>query len=172
MRQTTASLKGSNPQKTGNAARHGKEVILCRDARVEDIPSLLPMAERFIGEAWSRVGVPYHEETCRSLIENLITAETGILLVDGDRTAMIGAIVHPWHFNRDILTATEMFWWADPGSKAGLALKHECEERARALGAMTINMACQHHMRGEALGRLYRMSGYDPSEHIFIKVLH
>lgn len=83
---------------------------------------------------------------------------------------MIGVVVHPWHFNQSILTATELFWWSE-GAYGG-ALRRAAETRLRDLGVPTVNMACQHHMRSPALERLYRMDGYEPSEHIFIKALH
>jgi len=140
-----------------------------RSATETDIPRLLEMGKRFIDIAWSRIDVPYDEQSCTELLKGLIADH--ICLVPEDLSAMIGVIVHPWHFNRNVLTATELFWWTDPGSSAGRLLREKAELAARNLGARTINMACEHHMRSAALERLYRMNGYIPSEHIFIKEL-
>jgi hypothetical protein len=142
-----------------------------RDARESDIPAMLAMAERFIGAAWRRVGIPYDAETCETLLRGMIASETAILLVADDRSAMLGAFVYPWHFNRNFITGQELFWWAEPGSKAGIALLDEAERQAREMGATTFNMATIDHMRGDALDRLYRARGYTPSEHIFIRGL-
>jgi len=136
-----------------------------------DIPALLDMGERFVEKAWTRVSVPFDRETCNDLLRSLIDLDNGILLTDADLTAMFGALVHPWHFNRHVLTGTELFWWREPGSKSAMAMKAEGERLAKALGAKTFNMANQHHMRSPALERLYRMHGYEPSEHIYIKGL-
>ena len=144
---------------------------MIRPAAHEDIPALLDMGERFIEKAWSRVHVPFDRETCSDLLAGLIEQENGILLTDDERSAMFGAVIHPWHFNRNVLTGTELFWWAEPGCKTALAMKAEGERLAKALGAKTFNMAHQHHMRGAALERLYRRQGYEPSEHIYIKEL-
>lgn len=147
------------------------EHLAVRDATEDDIPALLEMGRRFIDLAWSRVGVPYDEQTCHELLVGLMAMPNGILLTDDGNTAMLGAIVHPWHFNKHVLTGTELFWWANEGSRSGMALKRECERRAVEMGALTFNMACQDHIARAPLERLYRMSGYSPSEHIFIKAL-
>lgn len=145
--------------------------INIRDAVEADIPALLVMAERFIEEAWSRINVPYCRESCEALLRNLIDSDLGILLISSDQRSMMGAIVYPWHFNRAILTGQELFWYAEPGCKAGLALMEEAERRARGLGAETFNMAAIEHMRGPVLERLYKAKGYAPSERIFIREL-
>lgn len=143
---------------------------MIRPATVDDIPAMLGMAERFIEKAWSRINVPYCEESCTGVLEWLM--ENGVLLIANDGRGMIGVAVQPWHFNRNVLTATELFWWCEDGCKAGTALRKEAEIQAKAKGAATMNMACEHHMRSPALERLYRMNGYTPSEHIFIKELN
>lgn len=144
---------------------------MVRSATLADIPAMLEMAERFIALAWSRVGVDFDPQTCHDLLAGLIENDAGIVLIDEDRKAMIGALVHPWPFNRNILTATELFWWAEPGSKAALTLWDEAERIARMKGARTFNMATQAHMRAAALAKLYERRGYTPSEHIFITEL-
>lgn len=144
---------------------------MIRQAVEADIPAMLGMAKRFIEKAWARVGVPYDEASCRNTLSALMNQENGVLLIADDRSGMIGVIVNPWHFNSNVLTATELFWWTEPGCRAGRALWLEAEIMAKALGAETMNMACEHHMRSGALERLYARRGYHPSEHIFIKDL-
>jgi hypothetical protein len=142
-----------------------------REAVPDDIPAMLAMAERFIALAWGRVGVPYNPDTCEKLIRSLIANPSGIVLVDDNCTAMLGAVVHCWHFNEEALTATELFWWAEPSSNASKALWEAAEAMAFEKGALTFNMACQHHMRAAALGRVYEGRGYTASEHIYIREL-
>ncbi len=138
-----------------------------RDATEDDIPALLVMAEKFVRRAWSHVDVPYCAATSGTLLRNLITSETGILLVDEDVTAMFGGLVYPWHFNVNVLTGQELFWWSE--SRVGVDLLRAGEQRARDLGAKTFNMACMDHMGCDALSRFYEKRGYRPNEHVFIK---
>lgn len=145
---------------------------MIRAATLDDCRAMLAMAEKFVGQAWGRVGVGYDEATCSRLLTHLIENDLGILLISNARDAMMGAVIHPWHFNADVMTATELFWWAEPGCRDAMAMVTEAERRAKALGAHTFNMACQSHMRGAALGRLYERRGYASSEHIYIKELH
>lgn len=140
---------------------------MIRNADVDDIAALLPMAKEFIEQAYARLNVPYDKESCTDLLHRLIDEEYGILLTNRDCTAMFGCFVHPWHFNRNILTATEIFMWGE----GGLRLKNRAEEMAFELGAKSIHMANQEHMRSKALARFYRMDGYTPSENIFVKEL-
>lgn len=138
-----------------------------REAVEADLTAMLDMGRRFIEKAWARIGVGYCEESCAALLRSLMADH--ILLVAPDLSGMIGVMVHPWHFNRAAVTATELFWWSD-GSH-GAALLNEAERRLRAMGIPTLNMACEHHMRSAALDRLYRLRGFVPSEHIYIKDL-
>lgn len=140
---------------------------MIRDATEADLPAMLDMGRRFIEAAWSRIDVGYCEESCTDLLNGLMA--NGILLVPEDLTGMIGVVIHPWHFNRAVMTSTELFWWSEGGW--GAALRKEVERRLREMEIPTVNMACEHHMRSAALERLYRMNGYQPSEHIYIKDL-
>lgn len=144
---------------------------MIRDATPDDIPQMLDMAERFIALAWGRVGVPFDPDTCETLLRNLMDSDEGILLVDEHCHAMIGTLVHPWHFNQSVLTATELFWWAEPDSKAAMSLWKEAERRAAELGARTFNMGAQAHLRAASLDKLYSRRGYVPSEFIYITEL-
>lgn len=167
-------IRGGGEPTAGHPDKANETVwslTLIRDATPDDIPVMLDMAERFIAIAWGRVGVPFDRETCTDLLTALIENPAGILLVDVDCKAMIGAMVLPWHFNRNILTAFELFWWAEPDSGAAMALWQEAEHQARNRGATTFNMAAQEHMRAAALARIYQRRGYVPSEHVYITEL-
>lgn len=142
---------------------------MIRDATLDDIPALLGMAERFITKAWLEKGIPYSEAECTAFLAGLIEADGGILLISEARDAMLGALIFPWYFNKAILTGQELFWWTEPGSKAGLALLDAIEARAASMGAKSFQMASVDSLRSPALARLYRARGYAPSEHIYMK---
>ena len=144
---------------------------MIREALFDDIPALLEMGEKFVGEAYGRLDVPFDYESCDMLLQGLISKENGILLTNDARDGMFAALVHGWHFNVHVKTSTELFWWAEKSCKEARAMKRQGEDVARYLGAKTMNMANQQHMRSDALTRLYRMDGYNLSENIFIKGL-
>lgn len=137
-----------------------------RRATLDDIPAMLSMAKKFIGKAWDGT-VPYNEKTCEKLLAGL--TEVGILLITEDGLGMIGVAIHPWHFNEDVLTSTELFWWCE--GKGGPQLREEAERLAKKAGAKSFNMGRMHGMRDAALDRLYRSKGFEPHEHIYIKEL-
>lgn len=144
---------------------------MIREAAHDDIPALLEMGRRFVELAYTRISVPFDYPSAERLLTGLIDSEEGILLTNGSQTAMFGAMVHGWHFNNNVKTATELFWWAEQGCKDAMQMRRIGEQAAKDLGALTMNMANQEHMRSAALARLYRMEGYRLSENIFIKEL-
>lgn len=139
---------------------------MIRAATPGDFPAMLEMAEKFIGKAWAGVA-EFDPASCGDLLARL-WAE-GVLLITEDKKGMIGVIIHPWHFNAEVKTATELFWWCE--GRGGPQLRIEAERLAREAGAKTMNMGRMDGMRDNALDRLYRMQGYRPSEHIYIKEL-
>jgi hypothetical protein len=139
---------------------------MIRRATPGDFPAMLLMAEKFIEKAWAGI-VPFDAASCGDLLASL--HDTGILLVTESRDGMIGVIVTPWHFNRDVMTALELFWWCE--GKGGRELRKEAERLAREAGATTINMGRMEGMRDAALDRIYRSDGFRPNEHIYIKEL-
>ena len=158
----------------GGAIPLAREEVICgfgvREATPVDLCAMLDMAEKFIGAAWSHIGVPYSPATCATLLASMIDNSQSLVLVTEDMRGMMGAVVYPWHFNADVLTGQELFWWSE--SRAGMELIATAERWAAAMGAVTFNMACMDHMRGKAMSRLYQRRGYSPNEHIFIKGLN
>lgn len=138
-----------------------------RDATEADFPALLPMAERFAEAAYGDMNIPLDASSCEETA--LMLMKTGFLLVTDDLKAMIGVIVVPWWFNRDVLMATEVFWWSENG--LGGKLREAAEERAQALGATSIAMLSEEGMRSKALDRLFRSNGYQLREHNYLKEL-
>ncbi len=144
---------------------------MVREAALSDVPELLKMAERFIGAAWTRIGVPFDMDTCRDLLCQLIYGREDFVLTSNAVDCMMGVYIHPWHFNRSVLTATELFWWAEPNCREAMTMIDRAECIVSDRGAKTFNMGALSHLRGAALGKLYERRGYAPSEIIHIKEL-
>jgi hypothetical protein len=119
------------------------------------------MGEKF--HRASGVEIPFDGPSLIETFEKLMNHDDGILVVS--KTGMAGALVYPAYFNRHTLVAQEIFWWGDGD------LLQALESRARTRGAETLSMISLDGLREDAVGRFYRMNGYRPLEHTYIKRL-
>lgn len=149
---------------------------MIRDAKVTDFAAIVAMGRKFHAAADAGDIPPFDELSFRRTASWLMQSPTGVLLVVGKDDSvhgMAGAIVYPAWFNLACNIAQEIFWWVEPvarGHKA-TALRWALETRMREMGAQAAVMASMAGMRDEAMARLYRMEGYRPMEHTFIKSL-
>ena len=136
-----------------------------REAQHEDIPALLDMAQRFHARAFVRI--PLCLDTLTAALAGLIDNPQGVVLMAGE-TAAAGALLHPSWMNRDHLTGSELFWWAEDGG--GMGLLEALEAWAAAQGADSFGMVALETMRPDAVGALYRRKGYEPSERSYLRM--
>lgn len=108
--------------------------------------------------------------TVAALIEHgvLLVAEKG-----GEVVGMAGAGLAPAWWNRNVLTAQELFWYIEPAHRFGLGKKlmDALEAAVADLGVVLFSMSAEEGLRSEALNRLYRQRGYFPTERLFWKQL-
>ena len=137
---------------------------MIRSATTDDIPALLVLGEQF------HLASPYAHlpfDTVR--VTNTLNAamNDGIVVVHGDPVdGMAGAIKGPLWF-ADGFAAQELFLWGRGGKELRLAL----EAWARREGCGTFSMVCLENERFPVISRMYRMAGYHPTEHHFVKSL-
>jgi L-amino acid N-acyltransferase YncA len=146
-----------------------------RRAEPEDIHTLIDLGRAFFEEAGWAARATFDVEsfayTCGALMEN------GILLVavenDGQVIGMAAAGVANAWWNRNVLTAQELFWYCDPAHRkgAGSQLMAGLEAVATSLGVQLFSMSAEEGLRSTALTRLYRARGYFPAEKLFWKEL-
>ncbi len=148
---------------------------MIRDAEVTDIDALTRMGRKFHAAADAGDIPPFDERSFVRTVTWMIDGPTGILLVidQSGVQGMAGGLVYPTWFNLACQLGQEIFWWAEPQvrGKESLELRRAFESRTRALGATSGIMLSLAGMRDEAMARLYRMEGYRPMEHTFIKRL-
>ncbi len=147
---------------------------MIRPAIPADIFALLDMGAAFFVEAsWDKCAAFDKDSfayTCGCLITD------GVLLVaekDGVVIGMAGAGFAPAYWNRNILTAQELFFFCVPEHRKGTGRKlmDGLESAVTERGAVLFSMSAEEGLRSEALGRLYRQRGYWPAEKLFWKRL-
>lgn len=147
---------------------------MIRPAIPEDIFRLRDMGQAFFVETgWNKhaeFDVQSYARTVAALIEH------GVLLVaekDGRVVGMAAAGVAPAWWNKNVLTAQELWWYVEPDHRKGLGgqLMDALEAAVTDLGVMLFSMSAEEGLRSKALTRLYRARGYFPSETLFWKQL-
>lgn len=101
-----------------------------------------------------------------------IIKANGLLVLTDDTdgpVGMIGVVITPSFYNRNILTAIEAFWWVEPEYRGrGGKMIDALEERAQQIGAVSLDFASKSAFK--SVGRLYERKGYKLTTNNYIKV--
>lgn len=154
--------------------RSDPEEMRVRRAQPEDIHALIEMGQAFFVEAgWSArasFDVESFAHTCGTLMDHgvLIVAETK----GGKIIGMAAGGVAPAWWNRNVLTAQELFFYARPTHRKGTGrmLFGGLEAAVKSLKVVLFSMSAEEGLRSDALTRLYRARDYFPAERLFWKV--
>ena len=137
----------------------------------EDIPEVMRMSKTFYPLTRYELLAELDESSVEDLIRALVDSHILLLARRNDKiVGLIGAFVLPWMFNRNVLTAHEVIWWVDVDERRGsigMDLKEACEEQAKTLGAVALQMP--HFTDIPEAGKLYERSGYEHTESIYLK---
>jgi GNAT superfamily N-acetyltransferase len=150
---------------------------MIRPARAEDVPVILRMGKAFFDEAPWPEFAEWDEASTRLTLEMLIDGRLpGVLLAaekDGTVIGMAACLLFPLYFNHATSAAQEIFWWIEPEYRRGIGaiMFDELEHTARSKGAEIMFAESTAGLRDQAVGRLYRMRGYKPAGHTFMKRL-
>lgn len=146
-----------------------------RAANLRDTADLVEMGEKFWKTTkYYEQGVEYDEDTVSVLIYNIM--QDGLIVVATEAEKIIGFILvafTPWHFNKNVLTATEVAYYIEEEYRnAGLGrdlintAEYVCRERGcKYLTLVTMASSPKH------VGRFYQMLGYQPAETAYTKEL-
>ncbi len=139
---------------------------MTRLATLNDIDACVRMGGSFAQLA----KVTADESSMRETLERLV--DSGALFVDGDPvSAMAAVLIYPHYFNRDQISAQELFWWVDEsarGTGVGRRLLNAIESAARDAGAHSLTMVS---LAANPVEKLYEAAGYVAQESSFVKVL-
>lgn len=144
---------------------------MIREAQIDDLPRLVPMAKVFFESLPSIAGLDPGRFVAAW---TRLLQGPGILLVcevDGEIIGGIGAVVHEEIYSGERIMS-EMFWYVSPQHRGhGLKLYRELEKAAKAIGCTQIRMVHLLDSSAETLRLLYHRMGYQPLEQHYWKGL-
>lgn len=101
----------------------------------------------------------------------------GMLLfaeVDGKPAGSVGAMACPLYANRDVLVASELWFWVEPEFRncgIGKVMFTEIERVAKSAGVGWFSMMAFEDIEIDKAAAIYRKAGYSPTERTFGKAL-
>lgn len=130
-----------------------------RAATSGDIPRLVEMGRRFIAETAYRDLVVANPQRITQIIEEVMAAPDGIVLVSVSErgiVGMIGVLVYPHPFSGE-RTGFDLCWWVEPEARGhGVRLMRAAEAWAREHGATQMQMVAPN----PRVEGLYQRLGY------------
>ena len=141
---------------------------MIRLAGEADIPRLVEMGKRFRGSTTYAGHIAENLDRMANTAARL-AATDGVLVSerDGRIVGMLGYILFD-HFLSGELIAGEVFWWVEPEHRGdGVRLLFEAEKRARAAGALRMQMIAPT----DRVAAVYQKLGYEFVEAAYQKTL-
>lgn len=148
--------------------------MIIRHAIETDMPVIVGMSRRFYATTSYADIAPIDDDAVVSLATAMI--DTGVLLVaemGNTLVGMVGLMVVPFYFNRNVRTAHEVVWWVDPdkqGAGVGKALLAAVDKACIEAGAVAVQMLTLANSPPQASEMLCRF-GYKPTESLHTKEL-
>lgn len=139
---------------------------MIRSATHEDIPALVGMGKQFHAASIDK-DIPYDPDGAVSFFKALIGSDMGFVAIS--ETGFVAGLTTTLpQLQKDYLIASECYWWAE---RDGNDLIKAFERWAKERGASRIVISHRHDTRNAALSRLYRMMGYEPYEHYYMRAI-
>ncbi|XTQ92554.1 N-acetyltransferase family protein [Xanthomonas sacchari] len=146
---------------------------MIRQATEADIPAIVAMSRKFYATTSYTEHAPMDEGTVEALIRQLMDSIMLVAEVDGQVVGMVGLVVAPFMFNRDIRGAYEVVWWVEPsaqGSGVGKQLLAAVDDACLTRGVSLVVMVTLASSPPQA-SALYERTGYRHSETCYTKRL-
>lgn len=145
-----------------------------RQATPDDIPRIIEMGAIFWAQTAYR-DIPYCPDSiAESALEMMASRLLIVAELEGRVVGAVGALAVPLYANRDVLTASELYWYVDEdhrNSGAGKLLLAGIEDAARARGVKLFGMMALDAVEPDKAAAMYKRLGYQPGERTFYKVL-
>ena len=145
---------------------------MIRSAVAGDIPAMTKMGARFFEASGFEKWFRFSPRSFADTLGRLMVDERAVVLVA--EQGMAAAMAYPCWFDREHLTAQELFWWVEPdarGGDLGKRLRQGLEDWAYSKGCSTMEMGALEASKVETLVRYYERHGYGAKERIFCKGL-
>ena len=147
--------------------------MIVRPATPADAPAIAEFGRAFVA-ASPYAGCAAVSEAAVGAFMQVPNIGFWIAEEDGRPVGACGAVLFPLWWAEGIRLCQELFWWITPearGTGASAGLLRAMEEWASENGARYHFMVCLEDENAGRVGKLYRRSGYRPTEHSFLKEL-
>jgi hypothetical protein len=144
---------------------------MIRPATPEDLSAIVSLGAKFHA-ASPYADIAYDPGKVAETVSGLM--ETGVVVVceqGGTVKGMAAAMKGEVWFASGSTSAQELFWYAEDCGIESHGLRLALEQWAADEGCSGFSMICLENPKMPTLSRLYRMAGYRPIEHHFLKVL-
>lgn len=146
---------------------------MIRHATSLDAPVIVKLVAEFYPSTHYAKQCEFDHETVLELTLNLI--KRGIVViaeVDGKLVGVLGAMIVPHLFNKEVLGCHEVVWWVLPEyQKSGIGIEMlNRVDQIRVLRNCTYFQMIRLESSSPALDGIFMKLGYAPSEYCFTKV--
>lgn len=141
---------------------------MIRPATDADIPRIVEMGLRFREQTAYRNAIAANPDQIRKITEHVMSVD-GLLVSErnGYVCGMIGVVLFP-HFFSGEMVAGEVVWWVEPEYRGeGIKLVREAERRAKAKGAVKMQMIAPN----EQVAAVYKRLDYKYVESSYQRTL-
>lgn len=117
--------------------------------------------------------LPFDDVSALNTLSKLVDVR-GLLVMGDPAFAVAGVYAAPSYWNSRVTTAGLLFIWMEPKERKdgrGEAFLSAIEGRAREMGASVLMVNSLDTSKPEAMGRLYRKSGFTGTERYYMKGL-
>lgn len=140
---------------------------MIRRAILSDVARIVALAEAFYVRAC--VPIAFDTASFAETITDWLATETMAVFVTPEADGVIIAGVSRCVVNADVMIGQELFLISEGG--AGAKLLKAAEDWAAEQGAGFFFLTCPENEKIDAMTRVYRRSGYQPTERYFVRAL-
>jgi len=141
--------------------------IRIREARFEDIPGALPLAEEFFLSTVISKYIPFKATSTAVTLKRMIEGDGAVIFIAEKGDRVIGGIggvlsLSPWNF--DVVVSQEMFWFITAEHRGGttaLRLLRAYQQWAKEKGAEVDALAVMKSLNYEGVTKAYQHLGYE-----------
>ena len=146
---------------------------MIRDAKLEDIKSIMCLVSDFFIDSINEYGICMTEDTIEETLDNLIKHHIFLVNIkDGKVNGVISGAISRSIFDNKEIIAQEIIWFVDKDSRKGMdgiKLFNAFENKCKELGANKIIMVHMENSYPKSLERYYKRKNYKLMEKHYIR---
>lgn len=147
-----------------------------RPAIQSDLNQIVKLGLNFHKASGLEAVFPFDPKSLRRTLRHMVESPSaGIVVIetDGAIKGAAGFQASKSFFNETIKVGQERFFWIEPDLRGfdGIKLLHALEQEAKVCGCTRFAMVSLNNLKPEQLDKFYRRQGYEPLEHVYVKLL-